>query len=188
MGPAHQAGGALRHLRAAHFGRSDSSYSIHQCRTYKRDRLLPIRKDATPLVYCANSPEDSMKPCLALVLAVVSVCCPSPASAQQKATVQNVPEIAYTSVPNFLSVPPGETLGEAVGIATNSKGQSSSISAVRTRVCGNSTRTVSSSKKSARVTTVLNSRILFALMRKTTFGPSMKARTSSRSSVLKAES
>src|SRR6266850_5399322 len=63
-----------------------------------------------------------MKPCLALVLAVAFVCCPNPASAQQKATVQNVPEIAYTSVPNFLKPPPGETLGEAVGIATNSKG------------------------------------------------------------------
>src|SRR5438132_11758273 len=44
------------------------------------------------------------------------------ASAQQKATAQNVPEIPYTSVPNLLKVPAGETLGEAVGIATNSKG------------------------------------------------------------------
>lgn len=63
-----------------------------------------------------------MKSCLALVLAVAFVWCPRFASAQQKATVQNVPEIAYTSVPNFLKAPPGETLGEAVGIATNSKG------------------------------------------------------------------
>src|SRR5256885_12161029 len=45
-----------------------------------------------------------------------------PAAAQQKATAQNVPEIAYTSVPNFLKMPAGETLGEAIGIATNSKG------------------------------------------------------------------
>ncbi len=45
-----------------------------------------------------------------------------PAGAQQKATAQNVPEIAYTSAPNLLKVPAGETLGEAVGIATNSKG------------------------------------------------------------------
>src|SRR5437763_8450502 len=44
------------------------------------------------------------------------------AFAQQKATIQNVPEIQYTSVPNLLKVPPGETLGESVGIATNSKG------------------------------------------------------------------
>jgi len=46
----------------------------------------------------------------------------SPARAQQKATAQNVPEIGYTSVPNFLKTPPGDTLGEAVGVATNSKG------------------------------------------------------------------
>ncbi len=42
--------------------------------------------------------------------------------AQQKATAQNVREIPYTSVPNFLKMPPGETLGEAIGVATNSKG------------------------------------------------------------------
>ncbi len=46
----------------------------------------------------------------------------SSARAQQKATAQNVPEISYTSVPNFLKTPPGETLGEAIGVATNSKG------------------------------------------------------------------
>jgi len=46
----------------------------------------------------------------------------TPAIAQQKATVQNVPDIPYTSVPNFLKVPPGEYLGEAVGVATNSRG------------------------------------------------------------------
>jgi len=44
------------------------------------------------------------------------------ALAQQKATAQNVPEISYTSAPNFLKIPAGETLGEAVGVATNSKG------------------------------------------------------------------
>ena len=46
----------------------------------------------------------------------------APLSAQQKATVQNVKEIAYTSVPNFLKMPANETLGEAIGVATNSKG------------------------------------------------------------------
>jgi sugar lactone lactonase YvrE len=46
----------------------------------------------------------------------------APAFAQAKATVQNVPEIQYTSVPNFLKMPAGETLGEAIGVATNSKG------------------------------------------------------------------
>src|SRR5262249_23295547 len=63
-----------------------------------------------------------MKSCLALVITSTLLLCASPASAQQKATVQNVPEIAYTVVPNLLKVPAGETLGEAVGIATNSKG------------------------------------------------------------------
>src|SRR5256712_8356032 len=63
-----------------------------------------------------------MKRCLASGLAIALVLCATPAFAQQKATAQNVPEISYTSVPNFLKVPAGETLGEAVGIATNSKG------------------------------------------------------------------
>src|SRR5205809_2326096 len=44
------------------------------------------------------------------------------ASAQQKATVTGVPEIPFTSVPNFLKLPAGEYLGEAVAVATNSKG------------------------------------------------------------------
>src|SRR5213596_1482085 len=35
---------------------------------------------------------------------------------------QNVPEIAYDSAANFLKLPDGLYLGEAVGVATNSKG------------------------------------------------------------------
>ncbi len=46
----------------------------------------------------------------------------SPALAQRKATIQNVPEIPFTAVPNFLKLPLGEYLGEAVAVATNSKG------------------------------------------------------------------
>src|ERR1700680_740949 len=42
--------------------------------------------------------------------------------AQRKASIENVPEIPYTSVPNFLKLPPGEYLGESVAVATNSKG------------------------------------------------------------------
>ena len=42
--------------------------------------------------------------------------------AQQKATITGVPDIPFTSVPNFLKLPPGETLGESVAVATNSKG------------------------------------------------------------------
>ena len=45
------------------------------------------------------------------------------ASAQAtKAKAQNVPEIPFESVPNFLKWPPGLYLGEAMGVATNSKG------------------------------------------------------------------
>ena len=46
----------------------------------------------------------------------------APAFAQKKATVENVPEMTYTAVPNFLKLPPGEYLGESVAVATNSKG------------------------------------------------------------------
>src|ERR1700680_4562936 len=42
--------------------------------------------------------------------------------AQRKASIENVPEIPYTSVPNFLKLPPGEYLGESVAVPTNSKG------------------------------------------------------------------
>src|SRR5271156_6653631 len=42
--------------------------------------------------------------------------------AQTKAKAQNVPEIPYESVPNFLKLPAGLYLGEAMGVATNSKG------------------------------------------------------------------
>ena len=41
---------------------------------------------------------------------------------QVKAKAQNVPEIPYDSVPNFLKMPSGLYMGEAIGVATNSKG------------------------------------------------------------------
>jgi sugar lactone lactonase YvrE len=63
-----------------------------------------------------------MQRCLAYLSAVALVLCAGPALAQQKATAQNVPEIPYDSVPNFLKLPVGEYLGESVGVATNSKG------------------------------------------------------------------
>jgi len=56
------------------------------------------------------------------VLAFLSILATAPARAQQKATAQNVRDIPYTSVPNFLKFPAGETLGEAIGVATNSRG------------------------------------------------------------------
>ncbi len=64
----------------------------------------------------ARLPAVSVLSVLSLVLGA------GPAVAQQKATAANVPEIQYTSVPNFLKMPAGETLGEAIGVATNSKG------------------------------------------------------------------
>ncbi len=52
------------------------------------------------------------------LVAAASVC----AFAQAKAKAQNVPEIPYESVPNFLKLPPNLYLGEGIGVATNSKG------------------------------------------------------------------
>src|SRR5438309_560259 len=59
---------------------------------------------------------------LAPIAPIIIVLALAPASAQQRATVQNVPDIPYTSPPDFLKTPAGETLGEAVAVATNSKG------------------------------------------------------------------
>jgi NHL repeat len=42
--------------------------------------------------------------------------------AQSKAKAKNVPEIPYETTPNFIKLPPGLYLGEAMGVATNSKG------------------------------------------------------------------
>ncbi len=46
----------------------------------------------------------------------------APVLAQSKAKAENVPEIPYESVPNFLKLPPTLHLGEGIGVATNSKG------------------------------------------------------------------
>src|SRR5271165_6519004 len=45
-----------------------------------------------------------------------------PSFGQRKATIENVPEIPFSSVPNLLKLPSGEYLGESVAVATNSKG------------------------------------------------------------------
>jgi len=47
---------------------------------------------------------------------------PASSAFAQKAKAQNVPEIPYESVPNFLKLPAGLYLGESMGVATNSKG------------------------------------------------------------------
>jgi sugar lactone lactonase YvrE len=46
----------------------------------------------------------------------------TPMQMRAKAKAQNVPEIPYESVPNFLKLPPNLYLGEGIGVATNSKG------------------------------------------------------------------
>ena len=43
-------------------------------------------------------------------------------SAQGKAKAENVPQIPFTSVPNFFKLPADLYFGEGIGIATNSKG------------------------------------------------------------------
>ena len=62
-----------------------------------------------------------MPRCLACLFAALLLTAVT-ATAQQKATITGVAEIPFTSVPNFLKLPPGESLGESVAVATNSKG------------------------------------------------------------------
>src|SRR5271163_1586663 len=62
-----------------------------------------------------------MRRCLALCF-FVAVMCAGHVFAQAKAKAQNVPEIQFDMVPNFLKLPPNLYLGEAMGVATNSKG------------------------------------------------------------------
>ena len=59
--------------------------------------------------------------CLVLV-ALVAVVLAAPGLAQTRAKAQNVPEIPFESVPNFLKMPADVYLGESMGVATNSKG------------------------------------------------------------------
>src|SRR5438045_2801109 len=61
-----------------------------------------------------------MRRCLAVCFLFILVA--GSAFAQAKATAQNVPEIPFDSVPNFLKLPTGLYLGEAIGVATNSRG------------------------------------------------------------------
>src|SRR4051812_25126282 len=61
-----------------------------------------------------------MKRIVASLMTLAAVA--APMFAQRKATVTNVPEIPFTTVPNFLKLPAGEYLGESVAVATNSKG------------------------------------------------------------------
>ena len=63
-----------------------------------------------------------MKRHLLCCLAVAMVLDGGALIAQTRAKAQNVPEIPFTSVPNFFKMPTDVYLGEGIGIARNSKG------------------------------------------------------------------
>jgi sugar lactone lactonase YvrE len=62
-----------------------------------------------------------MKRCLTFVVVAVGVLFGSSVFAQNKAKAQSVPEIPHEIRP-FLKLPPGLYMGEAIGVATTSKG------------------------------------------------------------------
>src|ERR1700681_3725424 len=73
--------------------------------------------------FVRNFSEALMKRSLTSYFVVVVVMFAAPLFAQtNKAKAQNVPEIPYDTVPNFLKLPAGLYLGESMGVATNSKG------------------------------------------------------------------
>ena len=102
----------------------------------------------------------------------------APAFAQTKAKAQNVPEIPYDSVPNFLKLPPNLYLGEGIGVATNSKGHifvyTRSQRHAPVRIRSERQRT---SARSARASTASRSRTRCASIRRTTSGPWTRERT-----------
>jgi DNA-binding beta-propeller fold protein YncE len=57
-----------------------------------------------------------------LLLLAPAAWAPARVSAQTKATAENVPEIRFTSVPDFIKMPAGLYLGESMGVASNSQG------------------------------------------------------------------
>jgi DNA-binding beta-propeller fold protein YncE len=63
-----------------------------------------------------------MRRCRAAGFILLASCVATPLLAQSKAKAENVREIPYDSVPNFLKLPPNLYLGEGIGVATNSKG------------------------------------------------------------------
>jgi hypothetical protein len=63
-----------------------------------------------------------MRRCFTAGALMAALLLSSPVFAQSKAKAQNVAEIPFDSVPNFLKFPPNIYLGEGIGVATNSKG------------------------------------------------------------------
>jgi 6-bladed beta-propeller len=76
-----------------------------------------VAQKAAPLVEESNYLEASMRRFAEVVLVAVIVLVTSPLFAQT-----SVPEIPFDSTPNFLKLPDNVVMGEAVGVATNSKG------------------------------------------------------------------
>jgi NHL repeat-containing protein len=78
---------------------------------------------AVALIYSRpTTPEAFMMRTITAALVIAGLAAAAPGYAQSKAKAQNVPEIAFDSVPNFLKFPPNIYLGEGIGVATNSKG------------------------------------------------------------------
>ncbi len=63
-----------------------------------------------------------MRRALMVILGVLAACRPPGAQPRRRPRRENVPEIPYQSVPDFLKLPPNLYLGEGIGVATNSKG------------------------------------------------------------------
>src|SRR6266478_6576009 len=109
-----------------------------------------------------------MKRCLLFFLAVAIVALPS-----LPLFGQSVPEITYDSAPNLLKLPTDVFLGEAAGVAQNSKGHMF----VFTRSCLNLIRKGTTFARSVRATTPLRLRTRCGSIRRTTFGRLTKGRT-----------
>jgi len=93
---------------------------------------------------------------------------------------QSVPEIPFDSVPNFLKLPADMYLGEASGVAVNSKGHvfvfsrgntTGPLMEPRPRNCSSSLLTVGSSARPATTCTPGLTRTRCASTRTTTSGP-----------------
>ena len=118
-----------------------------------------------------------MKATPASSVAVLMLLSAGTVCAQTKAKAQNVPEIAYDSVPNFLKLPPNLYLGESMGVATNSKGHLFVYTRSANTRLFEFDQTGNTSARSARGTTASSSRTRCASIRRTTSGPWTRERT-----------
>ena len=129
-----------------------------------------------------------MRRALSVPLAAALVLYALPAFAQVKATAQNVPEIPYESVPNFIKLPPGLYLGEAIGVATNSKGHVFVYTRSANTRLFEFDQNGTFLREIGEAPTTSNLRIACAWTRTTTSGLSTKAPTPSCASIRKGTS